>query len=91
VLRQKAGLTHFAGALHTLQLMWSVRKLGLPSFLTEGDQRTSRARLGRSVAEAEQGVLDDFGHRRVDPILTAGHFRRRLLEAHSLYQRLDQG
>ena len=42
------------------------------------------------VAEANQGVLDHFGHRRVNPVLAAGDLRRRLLEAHRLDQRLYQ-
>jgi hypothetical protein len=33
VLRRQPGLTHSVGALHTLQPMWGVRKLGLPRFL----------------------------------------------------------
>jgi hypothetical protein len=50
-------------------------------------QRLKRSRL---VAEANQGVLDHFGHRRVDPVLAAGDLRRRLLETHRLDQRLNQ-
>jgi hypothetical protein len=42
------------------------------------------------VAEANQGVLDHFGHCGVDPVLAAGDLRRRLLKAHCLDQRLNQ-
>ena len=46
-LCRKPRFTYVPDALHTLQPMWSVRKLGLPSFLTEGTRRQGRARLGR--------------------------------------------
>ena len=47
-------------------------------------------RGGCLVAEANQGVLDHFGHRRVNPVLAAGDVRCRLLETHRLDQRLNQ-
>ena len=43
-----------------------------------------------SVGEPEKGVLDHFGHRRVDPVLASRHLWRRLFKAHGLDQRLDQ-
>ena len=44
----------------------------------------------RPSIEAQQRVLDDLGQRRMNPVLTAGHFPGGQSKGHRLNQRLDE-
>jgi hypothetical protein len=79
--------------LHHVVGVWSVH------VATYGDRQQPGLRSLRrdqevvvkvSAVEAEEGVFEHFGHSRMYPVLAAGHFESRLLEAHCLDQRLNQ-
>ena len=52
--------------------------------------QSERIKRNDSVGEAEQGLLDHLGHRRVNPVLAACYVGRGLFEAHRLNQWLNQ-
>src|SRR4051795_6282537 len=60
--------------------------------LPTADSVVAPQRHARSIeVETQQGVLDDLGERRMDPVLAPGHLAHTEAEAHRLDQRLDQG
>src|SRR5665647_172304 len=58
--------------------------------LLRGRQPGPGQELLRVEVEAEQGVLDDFAERRVNPVLPPRHLGHGLPKGHPLDQRLDQ-